>query len=179
MEIQRIQESKTTRREQTWWGLRFRWVVWSGSDGGTSCHVSRSAVEVWDFLTGVFLSISIPLPLAPSSLTNSELVICFLSFFSFFFPPSYQLLRCWSRMEGRWGVSFSLFIFPLSLSRGHENWKTTGLPEKHFCFLPSNFWNYFNNKFSTEASTVAPRTVQTWRIIRSYFVFILIMNVKL
>ena len=49
----------TWEREKvgTWWE-RAPETVAGDSDGGTSDQVSRSAVDVWGFLTGVFLSIS-------------------------------------------------------------------------------------------------------------------------
>ena len=49
----------TWERERvgTWWE-RAPETVAGDSDGGTSDQVSRSAVDVWGFLTGVFLSIS-------------------------------------------------------------------------------------------------------------------------
>lgn len=52
-------------RHFTWWGRRLGGGVApaAGSCGAPSGHVSRSAVDVWDFLTGAGLSISLSLSL--------------------------------------------------------------------------------------------------------------------
>lgn len=44
-------------KKRTWWERAAEGVEWWGG-GGVSDQESRSAVEVWGFLTGVFLSIS-------------------------------------------------------------------------------------------------------------------------
>lgn len=53
----KIKEWEHLLKKRTWWERVAEAVEWSGGGGGDSDQESRSAVEVWGFLTGVFLSI--------------------------------------------------------------------------------------------------------------------------